>query len=186
LGVPETRPVALFVGSGYSRKGLAAAIEALRRSHSDVELWVVGKDSRSARYRSLAERWGIGSRLRLLGQQIDPLPYYAAADMLLLPSIYDPFPSTVIEALACGLPVVTSTNCGGRDLVARLDPALVRGPADVDGLATAIDHACELASAPSTSLAARDIAEDFSMDRTVDRLLSLYRELAPMAGKMRW
>jgi hypothetical protein len=53
-------------------------------------------------------------------------------------------------------------------------------------LATAIDHACELASAPSTSLAARDIAEDFSMDRTVDRLLSLYRELAPMAGKMRW
>ena len=47
---------------------------------------------------------------RLIGPA-DPLPYYAAADALILPSFYDPFPSTVIEALACGLPVVTTIAC---------------------------------------------------------------------------
>jgi UDP-glucose:(heptosyl)LPS alpha-1,3-glucosyltransferase len=105
--------------------------------------------------------------------------------MLLLPSIYDPFPSTVIEALACGLPVVTSTGCGARDAVASLDPALVCDPLDVDGLAAAIERAFALASSPPTAGVARRIAEGYGMDRMVESMLALYRGLAPMAGAMR-
>jgi UDP-glucose:(heptosyl)LPS alpha-1,3-glucosyltransferase len=185
FGVSEDRPVALFVGSGFARKGLAQAIEALSRSHVDAELWAIGRERQPSAYAALAERHGVGPRLRLLGPQADVLAYYAAADMLLLPSIYDPFPSTVIEALACGLPVVTSTGCGARDAVAQLDPALVRDPLDVDGLAAAIELAFVLASSPPTAGAARGIAEGYGMDRMVEGMLALYRGLAPMAGAMR-
>jgi len=166
LGVADGQPVALFVGSGYRRKGLSYAIGAVAHSHAGAELWVIGRD-------------GLGTRLRLLGPQTDPLPYFAAADVLVLPSIYDPFPSTALEALATGLPVVTSTGCGARDVAARLDPALVRDTLDIEGLAAALDRAFALAADPATAHAARAIASGYGIDTMVDRMLALYSTLVP-------
>ena len=174
LGVASDRPVALFLGSGYGRKGLASAIAALKQSKSDAELWVIGRDRRPAAYAAKAARAGLGERFRLIAPVGDPLPYYAAADILLLPVVYDPFPSTVIEALACGLPVVTSTGCGARDAVARLDPALVRDALDVGGLAEATDRAFALAARPATADAARAITSAYGVEQMVERLLALY------------
>jgi UDP-glucose:(heptosyl)LPS alpha-1,3-glucosyltransferase len=176
FGVMPDQPVALFVGSGYGRKGLKSAIEAAARSEMHPQLWVVGHDRRPAVYRAHARRAGL-RRLRVLGPVSDPLPYYAAADILILPAIYDPFPSTVIEALACGLPVVTSTGCGARDAVAKLDPALVRDAMDAKGLAEAIDRAFMLAAKPATVDAARAVASGYGVEPMVERLLALYDEV---------
>ena len=175
LGTDPARPVALFVGSGYRRKGLDAAIAALAASRADAELWIVGSDSRPEAYAAKAERSGL--RVRLLGPVQDPLLYYGAADTLILPSIYDPFPSTVIEALACGLPCVTSTACGARDVVAQLDGRLVRDAGDVAGLAEAINVAFELAPRSSTPAAARGIVQGYSVDRMIDGMLAIYSKL---------
>lgn len=182
LGVAADRPVALFLGSGYGRKGLKSAIAAVARSKSNAELWVIGRDRRPAAYAAQAARAGLGDRFRLIGPTGDPLPYYAAADILLLPAIYDPFPSTVLEALACGLPVVTSTGCGARDAAAKLNPALVRDALDVDGLAEAIDRAFALAAKPATTDAARAIASDYGTETMIGRLLALYKPL--LAGAL--
>jgi UDP-glucose:(heptosyl)LPS alpha-1,3-glucosyltransferase len=179
LATAPDKPVALLVGSGYARKGLAAAIEALARSRSGAELWVVGRDKRPERFAQLAERMGVGPSLKLLGPQPDPLPYYAAADVLILPSVYDPFPSTVLEALATGLPVVTSTGCGARDAARRLDPGLVGDASDVDGIATALNRAFALAADAATVAKARAIAADYSLDAMIDGMLAVYRHLAP-------
>ncbi|MCC6949595.1 MAG: glycosyltransferase family 4 protein [Bradyrhizobiaceae bacterium] len=178
LGTDRQRPAILFVGSGYKRKGLDAAIAALAAGRSDAELWVVGSDSRPAAYAAKAGRLGIpASRLRLIGPVDDPLPYYAAADALILPSIYDPFPSTVIEALACGLPVVTSTGCGARDTVAQLDPRLVRDTADVAGFSEAIGIALDLAARPDTIGRTHSIAGGYDVEQMAERMLMLYSEL---------
>jgi UDP-glucose:(heptosyl)LPS alpha-1,3-glucosyltransferase len=177
LGAADARPVFLFVGSGYKRKGLDAAIAALAASGSDAELWVVGSDARPSRYVAMAQHAGIAPRLRMIGPVPDPLPYYAAADALVLPSVYDPFPSTVIEALACGLPVVTSTACGARDAVRRLDPDLVRDTRDSPGLAEALRRALSLAGRPATADAARAIASEYDIDRMIERTLEVYAVL---------
>ena len=183
LGTDKARPAILFVGSGYKRKGLGAAIAALAASKLDAELWVVGSDSRPAAYAAMTERLGIpASRLRLIGPVDDPLPYYAAADVLILPSVYDPFPSTALEALACGLPVVTSTGCGARDTVAELDPRLVRDPADIAGMAEAIRIALDLAARPDTLGRARSIASGYDIEQMVERMLTLYSALAETAA----
>jgi UDP-glucose:(heptosyl)LPS alpha-1,3-glucosyltransferase len=179
LQADARRPVILFVGSGYKRKGLDAAIAAMAVGKVDAELWVLGSDRRPGGYARQAGRLGLKpSQLRLIGPVADPLPYYAAADALILPSLYDPFPSTVIEALACGLPVVTSTACGARDAVAGLDPGLVRDAGDVTGLAEAIHVSLSLASRPDTIGRARAIAAEYDVDRMVDRMLDVYSELA--------
>ena len=178
IGTDPARPVVLFVGSGFKRKGLDAAIAAVAGSGAGAELWVVGDDRRPGAYATVAARAGIpSSRFRMIGPVPDPLPYYGAADALILPSIYDPFPSTAIEALACGLPVVTSDSCGARDAAARLDPALVRDAYDVAGLAAAVRRALDLAARPATVAAARTIAADYGIDRMIDRMLVIYATL---------
>jgi UDP-glucose:(heptosyl)LPS alpha-1,3-glucosyltransferase len=175
LGVPVAKPVALFVGSGFERKGLHAAIHAAA-TQGDAELWAIGHDRRPAHFVAEAERAGLGSRFRLIGPT-DPLPYYAAADVLILPSFYDPFPSTVIEALACALPVVTTTGCGARDVVRRLDARLVRDVLDREGLAEALRTAFELAAKPETAARARAIAEEFGIDRMVEQTLAVHERV---------
>jgi UDP-glucose:(heptosyl)LPS alpha-1,3-glucosyltransferase len=175
VGTAPDRPVILFVGSGFKRKGLDAAIAALAASGADAELWAIGHDRQPAAYATMAERAGIPrERFRMIGPVEDPLPYYASADALILPSIYDPFPSTVIEALACGLPVVTSTGCGAREAVARIDPALVRDARDIDGLAAAINRALELATKLTTIERTRGVANDYDMSRMIERTLAVH------------
>jgi UDP-glucose:(heptosyl)LPS alpha-1,3-glucosyltransferase len=172
FGVPAARPVALFVGSGFERKGLRPAIHAVAAC-GKAELWAIGHDRRPASFVAEAERAGLEKRFRLIGPA-DPLPYYAAADVLILPSFYDPFPSTVIEALACGLPVVTTTGCGARDVVKRLDARLVRDVLDREGLAEALRAAFALAAKPETAARARAIAAEFGVDRMVERMLAVH------------
>jgi UDP-glucose:(heptosyl)LPS alpha-1,3-glucosyltransferase len=180
LGVPAAKSVALFVGSGFERKGLRPAIQAA--AACDAELWAIGHDRRPASFAAEAERAGLGRHFRLIGPA-DPLPYYAAADVLVLPSFYDPFPSTVIEALACGLPVVTTTGCGARDVAKRLDPRLVRDALDREGLAEALRVALMLAAKPETAARARAIAEEFGIDRMVDRMLAVHDAVRAMRAR---
>lgn len=180
LGVATNAPVALFVGSGFERKGLRSAI--LAAAACNAELWVVGHDRRPQAFAAAAERARLAERFRLIGTA-DPLPYYAAADALILPSFYDPFPSTVIEALACGLPVVTTTGCGARDVVKRLDARLVRDALDREGLAQALRTAFELAAKPDTAARARAIAEEFGIDPMVERMLAVHERVRAMKAR---
>jgi UDP-glucose:(heptosyl)LPS alpha-1,3-glucosyltransferase len=182
LSTAGTKPVALFVGSGYQRKGLDAAINAISECGVDAELWIVGSDSRASAYLARAARAGIPrEHIRLIGPASDPLPYYAAADVLVLPSIYDPFPSTVLEALACGLPCVTSTACGASETVAELDPGLVADAQDISRLANGVRRAFDLAAKPETASAAHAIASQFTIDRMIDGMLSVYAKLGARA-----
>ncbi|TIW10249.1 MAG: glycosyltransferase family 4 protein, partial [Mesorhizobium sp.] len=66
----------------------------------EPEVWVIGHDSRANAFKQAGDRLGLGARLRMLGPQKDMLPWYGAADIAVLPSIYDPFGTVVIEAMA--------------------------------------------------------------------------------------
>jgi UDP-glucose:(heptosyl)LPS alpha-1,3-glucosyltransferase len=178
LGIDADRKVLVFVGSGYERKGLAQSIEALARSKSDAILLVIGHDRRPARFAAIAGRFGVSGRVRFLGSQPNVTPYYAAADAMILPSLYDPFPSTALEGLASGLPVVTSESCGARDIARELDPGLVRDAYDIEGLAAAVDIALALGGKSDTWARCRAIVERFRMEPMIERMLALYQSLA--------
>lgn len=182
LGAQPRDTVFLFVGSGFARKGLDTAIDALAfAGFAGFRLAVVGRDREAARYAARAERAGLGERVRFLGAREDVRPLYAAADCLVLPTRYDPFPNTVLEALAMGLPAIVSRRCGAAEIVQPGVNGWVCEADDVPGLARLMHDADRAMRDPSLGAAARATAERFGIERMAGELIALYRELAPQS-----
>jgi UDP-glucose:(heptosyl)LPS alpha-1,3-glucosyltransferase len=117
LGGNGAAPVVLFVGSGFERKGLAYLLESFSRlKDKKAELWVVGK-GRIPRYEALAANLGISPRVRFFGPRREVAPFYQAASLLALPTLYDPLSNAVLEALACGCPVITTSANGAAEFI---------------------------------------------------------------------
>src|SRR3954469_19935121 len=177
LGCAPRDTLFLFVGSGFARKGLAAAIEALARAdHPGLRLAVAGADRDAARFAARAAP--LGARVRFLGGREDVRPLYAAADCFVLPSRYDPFPNTALEALAMGLPLIVSSRCGAAEVVERGVTGWVCEPDDAAGIARLMGEADRVSRAPGMVAAARASAERFGIDATAARLTELYATLA--------
>ncbi|MGH9578593.1 MAG: glycosyltransferase family 4 protein, partial [Terriglobales bacterium] len=122
LGAGGKECLFLFVGSGFWRKGLDVAIAALARCVDErFRLVVAGRDRQAARFAGQARAEGVADRVKFLGGREDVRPLYAAADCFILPTRYDPFPNTVLEALAMGLPAIAGQNIA--DLLITLRPA---------------------------------------------------------------
>lgn len=116
LGITQNTQLILFVGSGFERKGLPLLLKILPKI-KEAHLVVIGKDRKMKYYKRQIQNTTIENRVHFLGPIKDPSPYYGASDTFAFPTLYDPLPNTVLEAMACGLPVVISDSCGATDLV---------------------------------------------------------------------
>lgn len=176
---PEHRAL-LALGSGFERKGVATLVRALARlgpgRRTRFVALVVGHGDRAGLDR-LARRAGVAGHLRVLGPVEDPRPLYAAADVFVLPTLYDPSSNATLEALAMGLPVVTTATNGSAELLApgRSGWVLPR-PDDVQGLATLLEEAAE-ADGEAIGAAGRRAVEPLTWERYLDETLALYRRL---------
>jgi UDP-glucose:(heptosyl)LPS alpha-1,3-glucosyltransferase len=173
--IPADAWVALFAGSGFERKGLATALEALAAVDDRTSrLLVVGKgDTRP--YRATAERLGLGHRVVWLGARPDIERWYAAADALVLPTRYEPFGNVHLEALASGVPVATTTASGGAEALGP-DSGAVVAPGDAKALAAALDRLRAMDPARLLT-AARAAAEPFTHARQVADFQRIYRRV---------
>ena len=143
LGVGETVPVVLFLGSGFQRKGLAFAIRALDRL-AGAQLWVAGRD-RTSGFRRLAQRLDLAARVRFLGRRADAWRLLSGADVMCLPTIYDPCANSVLESLAAQTPVVTTRANGAAELIDQgVNGVVIEAPEQADVLAGAIQKAMQL------------------------------------------
>lgn len=177
LVIPERSQVYLFVGSGFARKGLAQALRALSRLPLHCYLVVVGRDRHVRRYERLSRRLGVESRVRFVGPQEDTTPYYGAADALVLPTLYDPFPNVVLEAMASGLPVVTSLKCGAVDLIRDGENGFLCDALDVEGLAWRMRELLDPKLRDRLAFGSRSLVEGWTAEQMSARLMQLYRDL---------
>lgn len=177
LGVAETARVALFVGSGYERKGLPTLLEAFATlPMPQAELWVVGRDRAEAALQRRARALGLSARVRFFSAQEDVRPFYGAADLFALPTLYDPFPNAVLEALASGLPTITTTTCGAAERITAENGAVIRA-GDIVTLGERLTALLVPGVAEAMREAARESVADLDLDAMTRRLLALYRQL---------
>jgi len=111
LGVDDDRTVAVFIGHEFERKGLPIAMDALAGAPGVALLVVGGTPDMIRRAEAQARSADVGERVAFVGTHGDPVPFLWASDVLVLPSAYEANALVVLEALACGLPVV-STRVG--------------------------------------------------------------------------
>lgn len=117
LSISRDSPVLLFVGSGYERKGLHTLIDSLPLLKEEgIKVLVIGKGNID-RYMAQAQESAVPEKILFLGSQKEIEKYYAAADVFVLPTLYDPFSNATLEAMASGLPVITTKNNGAAEFV---------------------------------------------------------------------
>ncbi|MBI1912991.1 MAG: glycosyltransferase family 4 protein [Deltaproteobacteria bacterium] len=132
LGINPDTIMLLFVGSGFERKGLMYAIRALGllKEKGDFRLLVVGK-GKASKYIEEAKSLGVLDRVIFKGPVKGTAGYYGAADIFILPTIYEPFSNACLEAMASGLPVVTSRVNGASEVLQNgVNAGIIEDPAD--------------------------------------------------------
>lgn len=176
LPAEESELIALFVGGDWQRKGVRHAIEAVAAAPG-WRLVVVGAGD-EPHFAELARRCGADGRVRFTGRLADPRPWYAAADVLLLPSTYEAFPLVILEAAAAGLAIVAPRINGTDELV---DDGVNGWFAPADGAAIAArlrELGQDRDRLARMREAARATSERYDWERIVDRYEALYAELA--------
>ena len=179
--IPADAVVFLLVGSGYSRKGAAVALRALARTPASAHLVIVGREKRQGHYRRLARSLGIASRVTFAGPQRDPKPWYGIADAFILPTLYDPLSNAVLEAMACGLPVITSRRCGAGELVLQHDAGFVCDAWDVEAFAGSMQSLLDPALRARHGAAARAAVLPLTPQAMAQELVALYERLLDTA-----
>jgi UDP-glucose:(heptosyl)LPS alpha-1,3-glucosyltransferase len=170
LKLKPDQTVVLFAGTGWARKGLLFALEAMALCKDRrMRLMIAGRGNQRL-YKS--------KNVKFLGEVKDLLPVYAAADIFILPTIYDPFSNACLEALTCGLPIITTRANGFSEII---DDAVHGSIVDHAGNLLALRDAIRLWSDPSRRAAARSAniqrAAQFDLSKNIDQTLAILRSL---------
>lgn len=176
-GVKPEMSVGLFIATNYRLKGLAPLLKSLPYvpRTRDFRMIVIG-NAKVEPYRRLAESLGVADLVEFLGFRKDPKDAYFAADFLVHPTFYDPCSLVALEALACGLPVVTTRYNGASELLNETNGAIVNDPHDGHELGTAIAKFIDPAVRSAATTSAREAAKKWTFEHHYRGLLAIIEE----------
>ena len=185
LHVQPGETLFLIVAHNFALKGVPTLIRAVAELAWEglpVRLAIAG-GRRTGRAARLAKQVGIADRVELLGSVPDAAPYYAATDVYVQPTFYDPCSLVVLEALAAGVPTITSRFNGAGELITPgVEGSLVQDPADVGELADCLRWWCDPQRRERAGVAARQLALAQSWERNCQEILALYEEITGRRG----
>lgn len=182
LGIEPGDLVGLFVGHNFALKGLKPLLKTLgaraRRQARTIHLLVCGGGN-VRRYGRLARALGLGDTVHFLGFYPDIRECYAASDFFVLPSYYDPCSLVVLEALAAGLPVVTTAQNGASEVMTDGREGFVLTSPDAHGeLNGALDHLADDARRSAMAAQAATLGGELTFERHVASLIRVFHEAA--------
>jgi UDP-glucose:(heptosyl)LPS alpha-1,3-glucosyltransferase len=180
-GATPDQRLALFVGN--LQKGAAAAIRAVARVPGVRLVLVTGSNTDADRAVARAE--GVADRVVFHPFSKHVERSYAAADVFIFPTVYEPYGMVISEAMASGLPVITSRSAGVAELIDHGESGwLIADPWDPDQIAEglrslAADHGLR----QRMGSAARSRIEPYTWDRAAEQTLAVYREAVALTDR---
>jgi len=194
-GIPESLRLVLFVGSldrAHPFKGAGYLLRAFARmGDQGVGLMLVGDGDLKPSLVALAETLGIARRVWFVGTvpHWDLPPYYAASDLVVLPSFLESFGMVLIEAMACGRPVLAHAIPGARSVVRDGEDGLLARPGDMDDLVEKMRALLEDPSrrAQMGRQGRARVEAEYAWPRIIPRLVQAYQEaLESDTDRHRW
>jgi len=175
-----SRPTLLSVGLLIERKCHHLTIEAMRQL-PDYGLLIVGEGPEHARLAGLIEQYSLQDRVQLLGPRLhaDLPQLYGAADALVLASSREGWANVLLEAMACGTPVVASNIPGNPEVVRNASAGVIVEANTADGIAAAVRR---LFAAPPARDATRAYAEQHGWEETTEGQVALFRQITLLQG----
>ncbi|MEO8206509.1 MAG: glycosyltransferase family 4 protein [Chthoniobacterales bacterium] len=163
LGLPADKPLVLFVGSGWKRKGLRFAVRAINQLR-DMHLVVAGRgDADDYKF----------PNVQFLGPVVDVASVYAACDLFILPTVYDPFSNACLEAAMAGLPVITTAANGFSEIITPgVHGEILTRPDAIDEMVIALKKWGEESRRSEGRAKIAALASQFSIQRNADETLA--------------
>lgn len=182
LGLPNDRLVMLTVGNLKPIKGhdiLLKAMQKLDAASDRISLIMVGADDLNGSLQQWASDHLQNNDVRFVGQQSDVLPWYQAADVFVLPSLSEGLSNALLEAMACGLPVIATNVGGNQDVIQHESNGLLIEAGRPENLAAAMARLINEAELRSDlARTARDhVRQGFSLSNTIKTYAAHYRQL---------
>lgn len=161
-------------------KGLGFLMKALARikgeGHSSFKLLILGRDCQKP-YLRLARKLGLSEEVVFAGSTDEPEKYYGAADLLVQPTFYDACSLTVLEALASGVPVITTSSNGASGIITPGQEGFVlSAPRDSRALAERISFFLNNENRAKASIAARQLAETYSLEKNWNEMKDIFEK----------
>lgn len=168
--IPDDEFVVLFVGSGFERKGVEFLIKAVELAPKKLTLLIVGKGS-NKKLRGLIKKQNI----IFCGPQRDIYKYYAASDIFVFPTIYEPFGNVHLEALASGLPVITTKLSGASEIIKEgVQGFIIDKPENINEIAQKILYLMNADNLKNMAIEARRLAEHFSFKEHISNMSKFF------------
>jgi UDP-glucose:(heptosyl)LPS alpha-1,3-glucosyltransferase len=194
LGITDATTLFLLVAHDWDLKGLQTILQslaALTRAGRDAALAVVGPGTMRGRkfwgiplsrphqrYPRLARQLGCDDAVRFAGLQTDPLPYYQAADVYVQPTLYDACSLVVLEAMACGLPVITSACNGASEMIEDgREGSILDDPQDEADLARRMERYLSAEVRAKAGHAALQTARRHTAMTNYEGVMQMYRQV---------
>lgn len=182
-GIAAREMVVLFVGNDFRRKGLMPLLQAtgiLRQKGMRIKVMIVGRDSPGPFVRT-CQRLEIREQVTFLGTMERVEEAYAGSDLFVLPTYYDPFGFSCLEALACGLPVITTRYAGASEVIEEGGNGMVISSPEVLTLAEAIGTLYQRGNWGEVNELSWKVAQGFSSEKNTDSILGLFFRLKETA-----
>lgn len=176
-GLAPEQQLILFAGNGYRQKGLPALLKALARIDGQMFRLLVVGSAQGRHCLRLAQQLGIAESIIFLGYRKRLEQLYGAADLMILPTRYDPFANVCLEAMACGTPVVTTKMNGVCEIYKHGHSGYVLDRGTDDEIAACLQNFMAVSNKPEMRQNASTTAAQFSMERHMEELLALYARI---------
>jgi UDP-glucose:(heptosyl)LPS alpha-1,3-glucosyltransferase len=177
FGLSPEEPLLVFASMDFEGKGLRSILKALAETrHADCRLIVLGTGP-EAKFRRIARERGVESRAIFAGRRGDIARFYGTGDLFLLPTAYEPFPNVVLEAMACGLPVMTTTTSGGADILKPFQNGyLISEVHAVGEMVDCLNHHFDLAASARQEMAGHcwATAQEMPIEKNIAKTLELF------------
>lgn len=174
FSISDSDFVVLFVGSSFERKGVKYLIEAAEKVKSPLTILIVGKGP-ARKYQKYIKK----QRVIFCGPQKEVHKFYAASDAFVFPTMYEPFGLVILEALASGLPVITTRLSGASEIISDgTQGFVVNKPENIGEIAQKISYLMDKKENQRMGREAMNLAEKFSFQRHIESIIELYNSMA--------